>query len=159
MFLACDGTLTLLLEAAFAEPVGLSVHSQSVTKTNQHVETLRLNEPQRVMQRAVILKGATTHRHFVYAESSIAIDRLPGSFAVALECKQTTIGELWRSHGIGHRRENLGIEVKSCPALVGVFDHAPNVVTRRYRVILEDRPVMDISEHFPLNYDRFLKTT
>jgi chorismate-pyruvate lyase len=152
MLLACDGTLTLLLEAAFSEPVSLVVHSQMTTHADQSTKSLHLDDKQRVMKRAVILRGATTRRHFVYAESSIAIDRLPHSFAVALESRQTTIGELWRSHRLLIRRTTLGMQLKTCPALVGVFEHAPSLMVRRYLVIAEERPIMTISEYFPLHY-------
>src|ERR1700709_2185408 len=133
IFLASDGTLTRLLEAAFSEAITPHVHFQRVRKAENDLKDLDLERGQLLMERAVVLKGASTDRHFVYAKSSIVLSRLPSSFKEALENKRTTIGELWHSHRIHITKQTVSTERRYCPELIGLFSHAPDLVTRRYQ--------------------------
>ena len=61
-----------------------------------------------VIDRAVVLTGVLTDRPYVYAESTIVVDRLPESALDDLE-RGEPLGSVLRLHGISTNRAEVGV--------------------------------------------------
>jgi chorismate-pyruvate lyase len=80
ILLVTDGTLTDTLEAAFLEPIGLRKIAADIGPARAPVTELDLTRGERILDRKIVLYGETTGRPYIYAESLLALDRLPSCF-------------------------------------------------------------------------------
>lgn len=140
--------MTELLEHVADEPIDADIRHQDVGPLSGD-ESLGLPAGQPSMQRAVVLTGRATGRSFVYAESAIAADRLPGSVRSRLETSRDPIGRVLLDHRIAVSREPLPGSIVAARAdqAVGVL-LADVVYTRRYRIVVAGTPAMVVSEWF-----------
>ena len=140
--------MTELLEHVADEPIDADIRHQDVGPVSGD-GSLGLPDGQPSMQRAVLLTGRATGRNFVYAESVIAADRLPGSVRSRLETSRDPIGRVLRDHHIAVSREPLPgstVPTRADRAVATLLDDV--VHTRRYRIIVAGTPAMDVSEWF-----------
>lgn len=142
VLLTTDGTVTKILEAYFWEPV--RVHSVGQTFIN-----LEADEPfihsvggDRVLHRQVELVGRCSKRVFAWAHSLIRMDVLPNTIAGKLEQDGLGIGELLRDCGLETYREIID------------FGLAEDMAWRTYRIVMQTKPFIKITEQFPLNIYR-----
>jgi len=100
--------------------------------------------------RIAVLKGATTDRPYVYAETTFVGDRLPEPARGQLEGTADPIGRVLVAHGLHSGREPLA-------GSQGAGAHPPSTVTgsepdivwaRAYRLIIGGQPVFAIHEWF-----------
>jgi chorismate-pyruvate lyase len=140
--------VTEFLERLAGEPVDADIVSRQRGPAGDHA-LLGLTPDVAVMHRAVLLTGRTTTRRFVYAESAIVSERLPGPVCRRLETSRDPIGRVLSEYGLRLRREPLADPV--VPRVVGE-DIRPllgtSVFWRRYRIIVDGHPVMLVSEWF-----------
>jgi chorismate lyase len=143
-----QGTVTEFLEHLAGEPIDADVRRQKSGPAGTD-DLLGLVPSAEVIRRAVLLTGRATGRSFVYAESTIAAGRLPGSVRLRLETSRDPIGRVLLDHHLGVRREDFGGTGPSKGfdgEKVTLLRRA--VLSRRYRIILDGAPAMVVSEWF-----------
>ena len=142
VLLTTDGTVTKSLESYFWEPV--KVHCTYQGEENLSEQALAIDKQQgdSVLTRRVMLQGAHSNRCFVHAESYIASELLPEHIRVALKEGRMGIGELLRESGLETYRELMVFGVSS----EGRDEH----LWRTYRIMLDHKPCMQITERFDL---------
>jgi chorismate-pyruvate lyase len=142
------GTVTELLEHLAGEPIEADILHQRGVPAGAD-DPLGLPAAARTMHRAVLLTGTTTGRVFVYAESVIATDRLPPAACLRLETSRDPIGRVLVDHHLDVDRQWLGTTAavehpdQRVAALIGGA-----VQSRRYRITIDHRPAMIVSEWF-----------
>ena len=141
-------SVTALLEGLAREPIVADVRSQ-VIELHASPTSLRLAPGSTVLHRAVVLKGRTSGRPFVYARSAIAADRLPERIRWQLEHTEHPIGRILETSGISTQRSAVGLPLRPWRFTdfpEGGLDDA--VLARRYVIAIEGQPVFDICEWF-----------
>jgi chorismate-pyruvate lyase len=119
------------------------------------VEDLDLPTGAPLLRREILLYGETSGRAYVYAESILALDRLPPRFREELMHSDTPMGRLWSEHKMETWKELLTVArhpVQKLTPHLGVAAGADCLV-RRYRLISGGRPLMVIEENFPARWD------
>ena len=148
--LTTDGTVTKTLESFFWEPVkvthvqqSLEYRSNSLDRAN-NVEDfdvyLNVNPGEAFLSRHVELMGQNTHRHYLSANSTFAIEHLPGKIRQDLEAMNIGIGEILRECGLETYRKIVAF---------GVTD-AKDKIWRDYLIYIDGKPVVKIRELFEL---------
>jgi chorismate-pyruvate lyase len=151
ILLISDGTLTDIVEAAFAEPIRLVKLALETAPALAPVDDLGVQAGQPLMRREILLQGACSGRNYVYAESYIALDALPVRLREDLITTDRPLGRLWVEHKLETRKEILRVwRVPIGGPCVHFAPAAPGgLLARTYRVISGGRPIMLISEYFP----------
>jgi chorismate-pyruvate lyase len=154
ILLISDGTLTDTLEAAFREPICLRKISHEIHPARSPVDELDLPHGEMVMQRQILLCGSSSGRTYVYADSLLAVDRLPPRFREELLESNVPMGRLWSEHRLETWKELLAVARHPMGKLAQHFQTAADrdCLVRRYRVFSSGRPLMSITEHFPASY-------
>ena len=156
ILLVNDGTLTEALEAAFLEPVLLVKLAGGVSRASERNEELELDAGEQLMERKILLRGEASGANFVYAESLLAVDRLPGPLREGLLNSSMPLGRLWSEHRLETWKEIRHVERRRAGAFASYFGcrEDDEVLARRYRVFSGGRPSMVIAEYFPAKYHR-----
>jgi chorismate-pyruvate lyase len=160
ILLVTDGTLTDILQVAFLEPIGVLKLAMDVGKTFMPVEPLELQSGELRMKRSVLLYGQNTRNNYVYAESTVALDRLPKGFSQELVDSSKPIGRLWSEYGIETRKEFLNVSKCAPPELAKHFNSSAAselFLKRSYRLVTSGHPVIVITEYFPDTYSVHLR--
>ena len=151
-----DGTVTQFIEAYTLAPVEvvlLQQKRQTLSGTNNY---LQLSTGEEVISRQIILQ---THQEtessaiiHTYADSLIALKRLPKSILEGLESNKYGLGKLLQHSGLETRRELLwcGIEtLKDLPLAIAHLK-GETFISRAYLILANQEPLMLINEKFPL---------
>jgi chorismate-pyruvate lyase len=152
ILLACDGTLTRILAAAFRERVVARVCEQRVMQDDSSISRPRIQFAQGQLNRSVVLCGERTGRQFVYAESELNLYALPIEFQSAIIENKSTIGTLLECHLPFARKGDWSIEEILCDHLRDRFVYAPDLIRRSYAVHSDEQFLMTISEFIPRNF-------
>jgi len=149
-----DGTLTEILEAAFFERIRLIKISQQIVPSTAAHAQLAPAPGKNLLERKILLQGTKSNKNYVYAESTIALDRLPTSFHDALTHSDTSLGRLWLEHKLETFKELLEVKQEQANELSKHFhcEVSQMLLVRTYRVISAGAPIMVISEYFPSEY-------
>ena len=115
LLLTTDGTLTDALEVALLEPMALLKISQRLVSATEMHGVLQLNKDDRVLERRIVLWGRRTGRHYVFAESMVAIDRLPEGFRHDLIESDVPLGRLWVKHRLETYKQLLSVDCDPAP--------------------------------------------
>lgn len=150
--LVIDGTVTKFLEATALEPIDVVRLDQVVAQLDAADRWLDLPAGAPVIRRRVMLLGHESGRFCVWADSLIALDRLSASVRRAIEQDGGGLGRILVDTAAETRREGLwygqerGTDVPEPVRRLwgGEF------LTRSYRVLAKGRPLMVITERFPL---------
>ena len=156
ILLVSDGTLTDTLEAAFLERIGVQKNVMDVSTAPSRIDALELDAGQAVMRRRILLFGEVTGRRYLYAESSIVVDRLPPRLRQELLESNKPLGRLWVEHKLETCKELLDAARRPAGDLASHFagcEPDREFLVRTYRVISGTRPLMLITEYFPALYD------
>jgi chorismate-pyruvate lyase len=150
--LVIDGTVTKFLEASVLEPVEVVRLGQDETQLVAPHRWLDLPAGAAIIRRRVMLRGRESGRFFVWADSEIAAERLLPVVRQAIERDGGGLGKILVDAGAETRREGLwyGRERRedAPPAVAGLW--GGEFLTRSYRVLAGARPMMMITERFPL---------
>lgn len=151
LLLVNDGTLTDALEVAFLEPIELEKISLETGSNGRVPEALGVAPGALVMRRRIVLRGQNSRRGFVFAESWIALDRLPAGMREQLTTSDNPIGRLWTEYKLETRKEILRFWRQPAEELGRCFSIGPDatLLARSYRVFRGGEPLMIISEYFP----------
>jgi chorismate-pyruvate lyase len=154
VLLVTDGTLTEILEAMVLERIRLVKVSQRVIPAAASHALLEPNPGESLIERKILLQGERSHRHYVYAESLIAVDRLSQSFRDELLGSGTPLGRLWLEHKLETFKELKEVRCQPANGLCHYFDCADTtpLLARTYRVLSASKPAMVITEYFPAAY-------
>jgi chorismate-pyruvate lyase len=149
-----DGTLTEILEATFLEQICLiKIAQQTIAPTAAHVQLAPVSGDI-FLERKILLQGVKSSKNYVYAESIIALNRLPPLFGKELMNSNTSLGRLWLEHKLETFKELLEVRQEKADDLSKHFNCKTSdiLLVRTYRVISAAAPIMIISEYFPVEY-------
>lgn len=133
-----DGTVTRTLEAlTFESMEARCVEQYETTAADDRGGWLRAAPGDRMLVRHVDLIGKPSGIRYAQAESHIALDRLPSTFHAALASQSAGIGAALQVASAESHRQLL---------FYGrTFD---SVCARRYRIFVNKRPALVITERF-----------
>lgn len=147
-----DGTVTKFIEAYMLEPVESVLLAQQNQPLLADHPWLALSAPGEVIARQVLLRGRYSATVYAYAVSLLIPERLPPNLLRDLAHEPAGIGRLLLNSQIENRREilwygreriaNLPEEIERCTG--------HEFISRTYRIIADDQPVMLINEKFPV---------
>jgi chorismate-pyruvate lyase len=154
VMLASDGTLTDVLEAAFSEPIEVARLSMQVCEAKSACMMVDPDHWQPTIERKVVLKGATSGTTYVYAESWIAINRLPEPLGSTLYTSGAPIGRQWADCKLETRKELVAANKVRKSRASAYIQTDPDVewLERAYRLFAGHQPIMLIKECFPCKY-------
>jgi chorismate-pyruvate lyase len=149
--LIADGTVTRSLEAYYWEPVQVEDVAIRTVNAEADIEWLAVNTGDELILRCVQLRGGMSRRLYASAFSIIRTATLPEGLRPRLLSGEIGIGELIREVGIETYRELL--EFGSAQDMTRFGGHITDVdcVFRSYRIVVEHRPAILVSECFPIN--------
>ena len=104
-----------------------------------------------MLERRVLLHGAKTKRPVLYAESIIALDRLPANIKDGLLTTDQPIGVLLRTNRVETFRELIASERRVAPSVASLLGLGAEVslLVRTYRMCSGNKGIMLITEWFP----------
>lgn len=149
LLLTSDGTVTFILEAFTGEPVQAEKLQQ--TMAQQSACQLEVDD-ELLLSRQVILRGTVSGRALLHGDSLIALQRLDPAVQDGLLSTSTPIGRLLAASRIETFREIVSVGSHAAGPVYGAhFDVDPTatILTRTYRIIARERPIMVITERFP----------
>ena len=150
--LVIDGTVTQFLEAWQLEPIIVRVLAQAERRPAAGERWLGLPPGGLALARSVLLVGTRSGRCHAWAESLIAGSWLTDDVRRALAEDRGGLGRILIGAGAETRRECLWFGREPAagapPELRAVA--AGGLLSRTYRVFAGGRPVMLITERFPL---------
>jgi chorismate-pyruvate lyase len=150
--LVIDGTVTTFLEAWTLEPVAVVRLAQEQLQLTAAEPWLELPVGAPVIRRRVILQGRHSGRFLAWADSVIGIERLPGAMGTALVDDDGGLGRILLDSRVETRRECLWYgrdrPTEVPPQVARLW--SGDFLVRSYRVIGAGRPIMLITERFPL---------
>ncbi|MEM2124054.1 MAG: chorismate pyruvate-lyase family protein, partial [Methanolinea sp.] len=153
VLLGTDGSVTRLLELACGAPVAIVTRLQEVIPADDEVaERLQIHPGDEVNHRIVELVDTHSGETLIYAESYTPLSRLSPSFRDDLMRADIPIGKILEHHRLETRREIMGVSAgPRSPEVAKAFGLGGNplFLSRRYRIIHRDLPLMHIEETFP----------
>jgi chorismate-pyruvate lyase len=159
VLLVTDGTVTAILEAAFLEGIQVVKLTQEVVKATRSHALLQLSPEEAIVERRVLLRGVTTGRNYVYAESLIAVSRMGPAFCRLLFDSDTPLGQLWLDQKLETYKEIVEMRCAAGDREAEYFERGSEILIRKYRVYSGGIPVMIIGEHFPRKFPPAAITT
>jgi chorismate lyase len=141
-----SGTVTDFLEQLVGEKVDAHTHHHEVVQARD-ANGLGVEEGERLLHRAATLRGRTSGRSYVYAESIIVVGRLPTGFWNRLETSTDPIGRILDEMGVAVTRQCIG-EPDDVPRPNSDAKVDDYVLARTYRIDFGQAPVMIITEWF-----------
>lgn len=151
-----DGTVTRLIEAYTLAPVEVVLlHQAKQTLCTEHT-WLELPAGTHVIAREVLLQtssiGDDTPKIQAYATSLIVPQHLPKDILDELESDPAGLGGILQNSGLETRRELLWCcceTARDMPQAIAHLEGKP-LLSRTYRVFANKKPIMLITEKFPL---------
>ena len=149
--LVTDGTVTKSLEAFFWESVSVENLGQEVVRLDRDVEWLEMNAGEEALERQIKLTGDDTGDIYAYAKSVLKLGLLPEPVRAELLDGKIGIGEMLRERGMETYREivDIGREIDESLQWVFGVGRCGELVYRTYRVLMGQKPVIQITEKFP----------
>lgn len=154
ILLQADGTVTAILEAYLNEQIQVVKLSESIEKIKLELPNIKLNHPEEVMVRKILLQGKISQRNFIYADSFILINNLEKRFSHELLETNKPIGKLWSEQKVETFKEIIHSGIEPANELANYFCIKPeeNLIVRTYSVSSQGKITMIITEKFPKNY-------
>ncbi len=154
--LITDGTVTRFIEAYKLSPVDVILLYQGRRTLQSEHTWLKHPSGGKIIAREVVLQtpssnNQTPHTH-VYAVSQIVYERLPQNVLDGLEAGIVGLGALLQNSQLETRRDLLwwGIErATGLPSSIAHFE-GQLFLSRTYRILANQNPLMLITEKFPL---------
>ena len=151
-----DGTVTRLIEAYTLAPVEVVLlHQAKQTLCTEHT-WLELPAGSHVIARQVALQTPATDNYTpktqAYATSLIVPQHLPKGILDGLESDPAGLGGILQNSGLETRRELLWCcceTARDLPEAIAHLEGKP-LLSRTYRVFANKKPIMLITEQFPL---------
>lgn len=153
-FLVTDGTVTKALEAYFWEPVKVDVEKLENLQAQGPIRWLDIEKDEPVLTRSVRLRGEHTNKIYATAFSVVKLSNLQDDIREALISGKIGIGVLIRDSGLESYREIVDIEADKHQGQLNAEEDAKliDTVSRTYRIIVNHKPAILITEAFPLEH-------
>ena len=142
--LVTDGTVTKTLEAFFWEPMQIERIEQALVALESAIEPMQCEAGQQVLRRSIQIVGAQSGDIYTYATSILNLAALPDALYEPLVSGSIGIGELLRDHGLETYRQLFDIYFDSH------HGEPAALVCRSYYIYYQQRPVIEVTEKFPL---------
>lgn len=153
ILLGTDGSVTRILELATGAPVTVTTLLQTIEVADREVaERLKVAPGQEVNHRIVELKNTRTGETLIYAESYTPLSRLSPTFREDLMRADIPVGRILERHRLETRREIVKMTAGPRPETIAErfgLSGTPRFLSRQYRIIHQDLPLMHIEETFP----------
>ncbi|MBT0732296.1 DUF98 domain-containing protein [Methanoculleus bourgensis] len=153
VLIGTDGSVTNLLEMATGHPVTITTRVQEVVAADPGTAAALEIEPgDEVNYRVVELKDSVTGEVLIYAVSRTPLRRLAPEFRQDLMRADIPIGRILSRHRIESRREITDARViQAGTDLARTFNvhRFESMLSRRYRIIHREEPLIAIEEVFP----------
>lgn len=154
--LITDGTVTRFIEAYKLSPVDVILLYQGRRTLQSEHTWLKHPSGGKIIAREVVLQTPSSNNQtpqtHVYAVSQIVYERLPQNVLDGLEAGIVGLGALLQNSQLETRRDLLwwGIErVTGLPSSIAHFE-GQLFLSRTYRILANQNPLMLITEKFPL---------
>lgn len=154
VLLITDGTVTDVLEAYANERIRVVKLAQEFGTVDAERPELDIPTPERVLRRTVLLQGALTGTNFLHAHSVFTPDHLHPEIVDGLLVSDKPLGRLLAQYRVETFREIVAVGFEpagTCADHFGV-DPASKLVFRTYRILVDGRPVVRITEKFPVTW-------
>jgi chorismate-pyruvate lyase len=154
ILLMTDGTVTDVLEAYASEPIRVVKLAQSFDVADSERGELDMPSTERVLRRSILLQGVESGTNFVYADSVLTPDHLHPEVLEGLLVSEKPLGRLIAEHRIETFREILALGFEPAGTCAEYFNVDPRtkLVFRTYRIMVGQRPVVRITEKFPVTW-------
>ncbi len=153
VIIGTDGSVTNLLEMATGHPVTVTTRVQEIVAADPAMAAALDIEPgDEVNHRVVELKDSVTGKVLIYAVSRTPLRRLAPEFRQDLMRADIPIGRILGRHRIESRREIIDARVvRAGMDLARTFNihRCESVLSREYRIIHREEPLIAIEEIFP----------
>ena len=151
ILLTTDGTVTEILEAHLWEAMRIIKLYQDCMETDASVPYLDIGPHAPVLVRKIILRGESSERNYIYAESIVALDRLDDRIRLGLIETQKPVGQLMLEARLETFREILSCCYEPAEEIGEYLGVSPDarLISRTYRVFANRQPFMLITEKFP----------
>lgn len=156
IFLTTDGTVTDILEAYYREPMEIRVQQQHVVSAESLAPEDRVwlgwEAPKgEALKREIALHGKKSGECRLFADSVVAMDRLPPLLRDGLLEKRLPIGHLLLDHRIPTFKELVDCRREPARGLAHLFgvDDDASILSRTYVLWVADAPAMLITEKLP----------
>ena len=149
--LSLDGTVTKFIEAYRLEPIEITRLRQHEQPLHDDHHWLEASAGTRVLAREVLLRGKYSATVYAYAVSLLILDRLPERVIQDLDVEPAGLGRILLNSQLENRRDILwyGREcVETLPDPIAA-ETGQDFLSRTYRIVVGDRPIMLINEKFP----------
>lgn len=158
MLVGTDGTVTHILEAYADEPIEVVKLLQGFDAPNEDDAHLTLSGDEKVLRRRVLLRGRRSGQHLLYAEAIVVLERVDPAFLDGLVGTDKPIGVLLAENRTETFREILGVARQPAGALGVHFriDATAELISRTYRILTRQQPIILITEKFPADFFRGL---
>jgi len=141
-----SGTVTDFLEQLVGETIEAHAQRHDIIEAH-NANGLEVEEGEPLLHRAATLRGRTSGRSYVYAESIIVVGRLPTGFGNQLATSADPIGRILEEMGVAVTRQGVG-EPDGVPRPNSDMKVGDYLLARTYRIDSEQTPVMIITEWF-----------
>lgn len=154
--LVIDGTVTKFIEAFTMEPIEIVRLTQDRSLLVEDHPWLEARAGIEIITRQVLLRGRYSHTLHAHAASIIVPGRVPAEVERGLSDSGDGIGQLLLGSRLETRREVLWYGKEDVSELPSVLRQQgdDNCLSRTYRIIFQERPVMLINERFFSQVDR-----
>ncbi len=143
-----NGTLTDILQAFTLEDIGVhKLADERMVCSSSNFLELAPNEE--ALKRSVVLYGKRTSRHYVYAETCLALERLPKALARDIGEGSGPLGRLLLKHRLETFKELLDFRIGKSEKASEFLASNFKFLIRSYRVYVDKRPCIVIHEYFP----------
>ena len=151
ILLTTDGNVGRILENYAGEAIRAVKLDQSSSPGGEACHPLELAADEERLTRRVVLRGSTTGRTLLHAETLVAVARLHPLVRTGLLSTSEPIGRLLTTARLETFRDILSSGVTRAGAVAEHFDigEDEDVFVRTYRIIAGGRPIMLITEKFP----------
>jgi chorismate-pyruvate lyase len=146
-----DGTVTKFIEAYTLEPVEVVRLQQQEQQLESDHHWLAAAAGTTVIARQVLLCGKYSATTYAYAVSLLLADRLPATVMRDLDIEPAGLGRILLNSQLENRREVLWYgreQIADLPEAIEVYT-GHDFISRTYRIIVNNQPIMLISEKFP----------
>lgn len=149
--LSIDGTVTKFIEAYMLEPIEIVRLAQTEKVLGCPHQWLHAEKGTTVMARQVLLQGKYSNKVYAYALSLLLPARLPAAVIKGLDVEPAGLGRILLNSQLENRREILWYgseQIADLPAEIQ-SSTGVNFLSRTYRIIVDEKPIMLINEKFP----------
>ena len=154
ILLTTDGTVTDILESYLFEQIRVIKLSEKLVSLDRELPSMDLKEGTEVILRKVLLQGKISRKNAIYAESIVIPGNMEERFRKALLETKVPIGKIWFEQKVETFKEILDSKKELAGELADYFDIEPSdeMLSRTYRVVTNNKPVLTITEKFPESY-------